>query len=179
MATRRKRRSSPLGLSVARPVASGLGAQRPPCRKLTLFGDVQKLRGRRYPQSVSPFIGRCRAVREQSQGKIELCNGLLAHALKIGHGDADQANADRQRKHRPNQREADLAQCRLRRDRVVKCSAARRLPEVGIFDLHRNGVAKGLRLFTPRPDLVRHRLDARLDVGRINPIIGKGRLRAR
>ena len=57
------------------------------------------------------------------------------------------------------------AQGFLRRDDRMQGPAVRYLPEIGVFDLHRHGPAKGPRLLAPRPDLVCHRLHASLDVG--------------
>jgi hypothetical protein len=62
MATRRKRRSS-RSAYLLRGQSRRDWEHNAPRRSLALFGDVQKLRGTRYPQSVSPFIGRCRSLR--------------------------------------------------------------------------------------------------------------------
>jgi hypothetical protein len=86
---RRAGRLPALCLSVARPIASGLGAQRPPVDHLRNSVTFRNFVQGDNPQSISRFIGRCRSARDPSPGKIRLCIRRPAHALKFGRGDAD------------------------------------------------------------------------------------------
>jgi hypothetical protein len=99
--------------------------------------------------------------------------------LKVREGHSDESNALRRREHGTDQVEGDFMQPVPCLDRRFHRSAAGRCLKVGPFDLHRDGPNAQIRFLTPGPDLVRHRIHARFDPGRIGEVFRKCCLRSR
>ena len=80
---------------------------------------------------------------------------------------------------RPDQRNTNLVQLLARNDRGRHSPATRHDAEVSIFDFDGNCLSEHLMLLAPRPDIVRHSCNARLDRVGFRKVLGERGLGAR